>query len=117
MRIALLTGVVIFSNVLGNLCLSLGLKHAVATPFTVPFIGLGVALLILWTLSRMALLSWADLSYVLPVTSIGYVLSTLAGKLFLAEQISWQRWSGTLLIAGGIALVSLTKPKTAKGAP
>ena len=33
-------------------------------------------------------MSWADLSYILPVTAIGYVLSALAGKLFLAEHIS-----------------------------
>ena len=45
-------------------------------------------LLILWLLSRMTLLSWADLSYVLPVTSIGYVLVALAGELFLHEAIS-----------------------------
>ena len=46
-----------------------------------PWVALGVLLLILWLLSRMALLSWADLSYVLPVTSIGYVLVALAGKV------------------------------------
>ena len=45
-----------------------------------PWVALGVLLLILWLLSRMALLSWADLSYVLPVTSIGYVLVALAGQ-------------------------------------
>ena len=45
-----------------------------------PWVALGVVLLILWMLSRMALLSWADLSYVLPVTSIGYVLVALAGQ-------------------------------------
>ena len=49
---------------------------------------LGVSLLILWLLSRMALMSWADLSFVLPITSIGYVLSALVGKFFLAENIS-----------------------------
>ena len=49
---------------------------------------LGVLLMILWMLSRMALLSWADLSYVLPVTAIGYVLVALVGKALLDEQIS-----------------------------
>ena len=42
----------------------------------------------------MTLLSWADLSYVLPVTSIGYVLTAFLGKYFFAEQITWQRWFG-----------------------
>jgi len=44
----------------------------------------------------MALLSWADLSYVLPVTSVGYVLAALAGRLFLSEQVSPARWAGDL---------------------
>jgi uncharacterized membrane protein len=51
-----------------------------------PWVALGISLLILWLFSHMTLLSWADLSYVLPVTSIGYVLSALAGKLFLHEE-------------------------------
>ena len=43
-----------------------------------PWVALGVLLLILWLLSRMTLLSWADLSYVLPVTSVGYVAAQVA---------------------------------------
>ena len=75
----------------------------------------GVALLIVWMLARMALLSWADLSYVLPVTSVGYVLVALAGGLLLNEQISLQRWAGIALIMGGVALVSgPNAPRTTK---
>ena len=43
-----------------------------------PWVALGVSLLIVWMLSQMTLLSWADLSYVLPVTSVGYVLANIA---------------------------------------
>ena len=53
-----------------------------------PWVMLGISLLILWLLSRMALLSWADLSYVLPVTSLGYVATALIGRFFLNEQIT-----------------------------
>ena len=67
---------------------------------------LGVLLMILWMLARMALLSWADLSYVLPVTAIGYVLVALVGKLLLNEQIGGKRWAGIFLIVAGVALVS-----------
>jgi len=77
-----------------------------------PWVGLGILLLILWLLSRMALLSWADLSYVLPVTSVGYVLSAVMGRVFLAEHITWQRWTGTFLIFGGMLLVGGTQPNT-----
>jgi uncharacterized membrane protein len=70
----------------------------------------GIALLILWLLSRMALLSWADLSYVLPVTSLGYVASAIIGRFFLNEQITPTRWMGTALIVAGTILVGRGSP-------
>ena len=73
---------------------------------------LGTMLLILWLLSRMTLLGWADLSYVLPVTAIGYVLTAILGKYFLGEEISYQGWAGTGLIVAGIILVGLTEANT-----
>jgi len=58
-------------------------------------------------------LSWADLSYVLPVTSMGYVLVALVGRLLLHEQITARRWTGIALIMTGVALVSGgTTPQT-----
>src|SRR3954447_904951 len=112
--------VVVFSNVFGNFFMKRGMPPELPTPLdyiTVlfrPWVAAGVLLLILWTLSRMALLSWADLSYVLPVTSIGYVLVAILGHFFLDERISFQRWAGIALIVGGVALVSVgTAPQTA----
>ena len=105
--------IVILSNVLGNLALSWGLKHY---GLFSPYVFLRVALLIVWLLSRMTLLSWADLSYVLPVTSVGYVLTVFIGKYFFAEQITWQRWLGSLLIMGGMFVVGRTYPNTVKTA-
>lgn len=117
-----LTLVVVFSQALGNFALAWGMKHLGTdfrfSPLSVlkllfsPWVGLGIALLVLWMLSRMALLSWADLSYVLPVTASGYILSAIMGKIFLAEQISAGRWAGTLLIVAGIVLVGLTRHNT-----
>jgi drug/metabolite transporter (DMT)-like permease len=108
--------VVVLSNLFGNLFLKRGMHGEPSsalgyiTVLFEPAVALGVVLLILWTLSRMALLSWADLSYVLPVTSIGYVLIALAGRFLLHEQISWQRWAGIVLIMGGVALVGGGSP-------
>lgn len=119
----LCAAVVIFSNVSGNFFLKRGMPAELATPLeyiTVlfrPMVSVGVLLLILWLASRMALLSWADLSYVLPVTSIGYVLVALAGHLWLHEEISDRRWLGIGLIMAGVALVSGgTSPQTTKPA-
>ena len=112
----------VLSNALGNLFLTLGLKRwggeLALSPFAYmraifhPLVALGVVLLVLWLLSRMTLLSWADLSYVLPVTAVGYVVSALFGHWFLEEQITMQRWAGTLLIVAGIALVGRTAVRT-----
>lgn len=115
LKTRLFTFVVIVTNVLGNFALSWGLKRQpdfVKAIFS-PYVLLGVSLLILWLLSRMTLLSWADLSYVLPVTSIGYVLTTFIGKYFFAERITWQRWLGTLCIVAGMIVVGRTSPRTA----
>jgi uncharacterized membrane protein len=118
----LLTVFVVLTNVLGNFSLSWGMKHQTThlgiSPLAYirlifsPWVLVGTTLLIFWLLSRMTLLGWADLSYVLPVTSIGYVLTTMLGRYFFSEQVSWQRWLGTVFIVLGIALVGLTLPNT-----
>jgi drug/metabolite transporter (DMT)-like permease len=110
-----MVSVVVATNVLGNFSMGWGVKHeliprGILGPILIlfnPWVALGVILLILWMLSRMALLSWADLSYVLPVTSFGYVLNALLGRFLLGEQVSPQRWAGTLLIVAGTTLVGL----------
>jgi drug/metabolite transporter (DMT)-like permease len=77
-----------------------------------PFVALGVLALILALLTRMALFSLADLSFVLPVTAIGYVIAVFLGKVFLHETVTNQRWLGTLLIFAGAALVGSTSRNT-----
>jgi drug/metabolite transporter (DMT)-like permease len=77
-----------------------------------PFVAMGVAALILALLTRMALLSLADLSFVLPVTAVGYVIAVFLGKTLLHETVSLQRWMGTLLIFAGAALVGSTSQST-----
>ena len=122
----LLTVVVVLSNAIGNLALNWGMKHS-EQPFSFsplallrlifsPWVSLGIVLLIVWMLSRMALLSWADLSFVLPVTSLGYVLSAVIGRYVFGEQVTLARWAGTLLIAAGIALVGTTRFRTTPSA-
>ena len=115
-----LSAVVVVANVAGNFALSWGMKHSVSalSPLALvkgvftPWILVGIGLLSLWMLTRLTLLSWADLSFVLPVTSVGYVLAALMGRLFLDEQVSWQRWMGTVLIVAGTAMVGSTYPRT-----
>jgi uncharacterized membrane protein len=124
LKTKLLTLFVVVTNVLGNFAMSWGMKHQNAdlglSPLAyirlifTPWVLLGTTLLILWLLSRMTLLGWADLSYVLPMTSIGYVLSAILGKVFFGEQVTWQRWLGTAFIVAGIIFVGLTAANTTK---
>lgn len=111
---ALLT-IVILSNVAGNFALSVGMKAA--SPSAGPIVSLlqpaavlGIALLIAWTVLRMKLLGMADLSFVIPITSIGYALNVAAGAAFLNEAVTPARWAGAALIVLGAALTSLTPP-------
>ena len=114
------TLIVVFSNAFGNFFMKRGLPESaqLSTPLEYigalfqPWVALGVVLLVLWQLSRMALLSWADLSYVLPVTSVGYVVVALIGKVLLNEDITGRRWMGIVLIMAGVALVSGSAPST-----
>lgn len=77
-----------------------------------PIVAIAIAALVLAMLTRIALLSLADLSFVLPVTAIGYVLAVCIGKVFLHETISPQRWAGALLIFLGAVMVGLTRRNT-----
>ena len=77
-----------------------------------PFVAMGIAMLIVALLARLALLSVADLSFILPVTAVGYVLAALLGRIFLHETVSPQRWLAVGLIFGGAALVGSTPLRT-----
>src|ERR1019366_10243341 len=99
-----------FSNPVGDFFLKRGLPAPahLSSPLDYvvalfqPWVALGVLLLIVWQLSRMALLSWADLSYVVPVTAVGYVVVALLGRIFLDERITMARWAGIGLIVAGV---------------
>ena len=73
---------------------------------TNPWVAAGIVLLLAFFASYMNALSWADLTYVLPATSLGYVLLALVAKFALHEQVSPLRWMGIALISGGVGFVA-----------
>jgi len=80
--------------------------------FLNPWVAAGVVLLIGFFALYTASLSWADLSYVLPATSLGYVMLALVAKFALHEQITPMRWLGIALISGGVGFVAGGPSKT-----
>jgi drug/metabolite transporter (DMT)-like permease len=71
-----------------------------------PWVTVGILLLLAFFAAYMNALSWADLTYVLPATSLGYVLLAMVAKFVLHEQVSPLRWLGIALISGGVGFVA-----------
>ena len=79
---------------------------------TNPSVALGIVLLLGFFASYTTALSWADLTYVLPATSLGYVLLTLIAKFYLHENVTMTRWLGVLLISAGVGFVTQGPERT-----
>src|SRR6478672_6710971 len=56
----------------------------------------------------LALLSWTDLSFVVPATALVYVFSTLGARYILKERVTPARWVGILFISVGVMLILST---------
>lgn len=110
-----LAGVALFGSV-GDSLLARGMKEignisithlqslilAIRNPWVVG----GILLLMAFFAAYMTALSWADLTYVLPATSFGYVILALIAKFVLHEQVTPARWLGILLITAGVGFVA-----------
>src|SRR5262245_49960954 len=70
---------------------------------------LGVAFEAVFFGTLLYLMSRWDVSFVWPLTSLGFVLTTLAAKFILHENVSVVRWSGVCLIVAGAALITYSK--------
>ncbi len=124
-----LLAVVVVANALGNIALGHGMRQvgeiASYSPLelvasglaamTNPWVLCGVVLLLAFFVAHAVVLNWADLSYVLLVTSIGYVLVALLSRFALGEHISTLRWVGTAAITAGVALAGSTPTSTFRG--
>ena len=67
----------------------------------------GVVCLAVSFFSFLSLLSYADLSFVVPLTAVGYITNTIGSKFLLHEKITPARWWGTVLVTFGVAIISL----------
>ncbi|HET9697107.1 MAG TPA: EamA family transporter [Terriglobales bacterium] len=125
-KLATLAGVVVFGSA-GDVCLKRGMTHfgeitlgnwhvLIQAIFT-PWVAIGILLLILFFANYLSALSFADLTYVLPATSIGYIGMALLARFFLHEQISPFRWAGILLIAVGVGFIARGPSLTVEASP
>ena len=125
----LLLALIIFGSTFGDVYVAKGMKQIgqisvsrwrdlLFAPFN-PWVALGVVLLIMFYVSYLASLSWADLSYIMPATTFGYVLTALAAHFMLYEKIPLTRWIGIIMITVGVGFIarggSLTVAPTPEG--
>jgi len=122
-RTQLLVLIAIATQVAGNIFLSHGMRRAgvilSASPLDYirainPWTLAGVCALAIWMVTDLALLSRADLSFVLPVIATSFVLIALVGHFVLSERISGLRWIGILLISFGVLLAETTPDRTTR---
>ena len=73
---------------------------------------LGIALEAVFFAALLYLLAKAEVSLVWPLTSLGFVITTLAAWLIGREQVSPLRWTGVLLIVIGAAVVGWSQKQT-----
>lgn len=66
---------------------------------------LGLGLMALSFFALLMLLSWENVSFVVPVTALSYVLGAFGGKFILGERIEARRWVGVVLVCVGVLLV------------
>ena len=87
---------------------SISLNHLQSVILAVlnPWVAIGILLLLAFFATYMTALSWADLTYVLPATSLGYVLLALVARFLLHEHVSPLRWLGIALITSGVGFVA-----------
>jgi len=108
--------VVALSSAFGDTFLAIGMKHlgpvsltdpgALIAALATPWVFVGVLLLLVFFASYLTALSWADLTYVLPASSLAYVAIAFLSRFWLHEQISLSRWFGIALITAGVGFVT-----------
>jgi uncharacterized membrane protein len=130
MKTLIVLFIAICAQTLGDVCLTKGMKSIgevnTLNPaelfyiglqiFTNPLVWLGIIILLVFFGLYLTALSWADLSFVLPVTAFGYALNAFMSWRLLGENVSLARWAGTMIICVGVAVVSRTEQRTTKPA-
>ncbi len=103
----------------GELCVSRAMKQigevhdfrpraivrVLARALRLKWLWIGIALMTVSFFSFLAILSFENVSFVVPVSALGYVAGALGGRFFLGERVNWRRWAGILLVCVGVTLV------------
>lgn len=119
MRGIVFMAIIVFGGTAGDLFVTRAMKHigevknftprnllrVLLRAFRVGWMWLGLALMTVSFFSLLAILSWENVSFVVPATALSYAVGALGARFLLGERVSAKRWGGVLLICFGVALV------------
>jgi drug/metabolite transporter (DMT)-like permease len=119
MREAVLFFFIVVAGTAGELCVSRAMKSIgevhdfspksllrfVLQALRLPWMWLGIALMSLGFFSLLAILSFQEVSFVVPVTALSYAAGAFGAKAFLGERISAHRWMGIAVVCLGVTIV------------
>ena len=118
LEIALLFLIVV-SGTTGELCVSRAMKSVgevhdfrprsilrfVLQSLRLKWMWLGIALMGLGFFSLLAILSFQEVSFVVPVSALSYAAGAFGAKAFLGERINRNRWVGIAVVCIGVTVV------------
>jgi drug/metabolite transporter (DMT)-like permease len=121
-RAAFLLAIIIIGGTTGELCVTRAMKvigevrtfyphhilRAIGRALRVGWMWLGLSLMGLAFFSLLMVLSWENVSFVVPVTALSYVIGALGGKFLLGEEIEPRRWAGVVLVCLGVLIVCVS---------
>jgi drug/metabolite transporter (DMT)-like permease len=83
-----------------------GILNVAGDAVSSPKLIIGTALLVVFLVLWLAVLSWEDLSVALPMTALNFVLVAFLSQYFLGEVVTPMRWAGTILVCLGVLLIT-----------
>ena len=81
-----------------------GLRFVLAAATNLNVISGTLLMMVFFGLYALAL-SWADFSFVLPITATSYLFGAIFAHYVIHETVTPTRWIGTLIIVAGVAVV------------
>lgn len=87
-----------------------GLRFALGAAGS-PYVLAGTALMLVFFGLYALALSWADFSFVLPLTAASYLFGALFARYVLHEDVTPTRWAGVALIILGVIIVGMGSRK------
>jgi drug/metabolite transporter (DMT)-like permease len=118
-REAVLFFFIVVAGTAGELCVSRAMKSVgeihdfrpksilrfILRSSRLPWMWAGIALMSLGFLSLLAILSFREVSFVVPVSALSYAAGAFGAKAFLGERIVRNRWIGIAVVCLGVTIV------------